>query len=45
MLLALVQNVLDLGNVNNYWIDAIDGAVILLALIMARVIGGEATAE
>ena len=45
ILLALVQNVLDLGNVNNYWIDAIDGAVILLALIMARVIGGEATAE
>jgi len=45
ILLALVQNVLDLGNVNNYWIDAIDGAVILLALIMARVIGGEASAE
>ena len=40
-----MQNVLDLGNVNNYWIDAIDGAVILFALIMARVIGGEATAE
>jgi simple sugar transport system permease protein len=45
ILLALVQNVLDLGNVNNYWIDAIDGAVILVALLMARVIGGEATAE
>jgi len=45
VLLALVQNVLDLGNVNNYWIDAIDGAVILFALIMARVIGGEAAAE
>jgi simple sugar transport system permease protein len=45
ILLALVQNVLDLGNVNNYWIDAIDGAVILFALIMARVIGGEAAAD
>ncbi len=45
ILLALVQNVLDLGNVNNYWIDAIDGAVILFALILARVIGGEAAAE
>jgi simple sugar transport system permease protein len=45
ILLALVQNVLDLGQVNNYWIDAIDGAVILFALIMARVIGGEAAAD
>ncbi len=45
VLLGLVQNILDLGNVSNYWIEAIDGAVILLALIMARVIGGEVTAE
>ena len=45
VLLGLVQNILDLGNVNNYWITAIDGAVILLALIMARVVGGEVTAE
>lgn len=45
VLLSLVQNILTLGNVNNYWIWAIDGMVILLALIMARVIGGEATAE
>lgn len=44
-LLSLVQNILDLGNVNNYWISAIEGAVILLALIMARVVGGEVTAE
>jgi simple sugar transport system permease protein len=44
-LLALVQNILDLNNVNPYWIDAIDGSVILLALIMARVIGGEAAAD
>ncbi len=45
VLLGLVQNILDLGNVNNYWIEAISGGVILVALIMARVIGGEVTAE
>ncbi len=45
VLLGLVQNILDLGNVNNYWITAIDGAVILIALVMARVVGGEVTAE
>lgn len=44
-LLGLVQNILDLGNVNNYWIEAIDGVVILAALLMARVVGGEVTAE
>jgi simple sugar transport system permease protein len=45
VLLGLVQNILDLGNVSNYWIEAIDGGVILLALMMARVVGGEVTAE
>jgi simple sugar transport system permease protein len=45
ILLGLVQNILDLVNAPNYWIDAIDGAVILFALILARIIGGEATAE
>ena len=45
ILLAFVQNLLDLENAPNYWIDAIDGGVILFALILARVIGGEATAE
>jgi simple sugar transport system permease protein len=45
VLLGLVQNILDLGNVSNYWIEAIDGSVILLALLMARGIGGEVTAE
>ena len=45
ILLGLVQNILDLGNVNNYWIEAIDGLVILAALLMARVVGGEVTAE
>jgi simple sugar transport system permease protein len=45
ILLGLVQNLLDLENAPNYWIEAIDGGVILFALILARVIGGEASAE
>jgi len=45
ILLGLIQNILDLINAPNYWIDAINGAVILFALILARIIGGEATAE
>jgi simple sugar transport system permease protein len=45
ILLGLVQNLLDLENAPNYWIDAIDGGVILVALILARVIGGEAAAD
>jgi simple sugar transport system permease protein len=45
ILLGLVQNILDLANVSNYWIEAIDGAVILFALFLARVVGGESTAE
>lgn len=45
ILLGLVQNILDLANVSNCWIEAIDGGVILFALFLARVIGGEATAD
>ena len=45
ILLGLVQNILDLANVSNYWLVSIDGAVILFALLLARVIGGESTAE
>ncbi|HEV2936511.1 MAG TPA: ABC transporter permease [Streptosporangiaceae bacterium] len=45
ILLGVVQNILDLENAPNYWIDAIDGGVILFALILARVIGGESSAE
>ena len=45
ILLGLVQNLLDLENAPNYWIDAIDGGVILFALILARIIGGEAAAD
>ncbi len=42
-LLSIVQNILDLANVSSYWIEAIDGAVILVALMMTRVIGGKAS--
>jgi simple sugar transport system permease protein len=45
ILLGFVQNILDLANVSSYWIEAIDGAVILFALFMARIVGGESTAE
>ena len=45
ILLGLVQDILDLANVSNYWIEAIDGAVILFALFLARIVGGESTAE
>jgi simple sugar transport system permease protein len=45
ILLGLVQNILDLANVSNYWIEAIDGVVILFALVLARVIGGKESAE
>jgi simple sugar transport system permease protein len=45
ILLGVVQNILDLEQAPNYWINAIDGGVILFALIMARVIGGESSAE
>jgi simple sugar transport system permease protein len=45
ILLGIVQDILDLANVSNYWIEAINGAVILFALFLARVVGGESTAE
>ena len=45
LLLGIVQNILNLGNVSSYWIDAINGSVILVALVMARLVGGKASAE
>jgi simple sugar transport system permease protein len=45
ILLGLVQNIIDLAQVSNYWQLAISGAVILFALTLARVVGGEASAE
>jgi simple sugar transport system permease protein len=45
ILLGIVSDILDLAQVSNYWIEAIDGAVILFALFLARIVGGESTAE
>lgn len=33
------------ANVSKYRIEAINGAVILFALVLARIVGGESTAE
>jgi ribose/xylose/arabinose/galactoside ABC-type transport system permease subunit len=40
LLLGFLQNVLTLGQVPAFWIDAAYGAIILVALILARVTGG-----
>jgi simple sugar transport system permease protein len=45
ILLGLVANILDLANVSSYWIESIDGLVIIFALVLARIIGGKETAE
>jgi simple sugar transport system permease protein len=41
ILLALVTNILTLSSISSTWIDAVDGAIILLALGVARLIGTE----
>lgn len=41
ILLALVTNILTLSNVSSTWIDAVDGAIILIALGLAKLIGTE----
>lgn len=41
ILLGLVVNLLTLAQVQSYWIDAVNGLVILIALSLSRVIGGE----
>ena len=43
--LAWVQNILDLASVSNDWTEAIDGAVILFALILAGLVAQEAVAS
>jgi len=42
LLLGILQNVLTLGQVPAFWIDAAYGAIILVSLILARVSGGTA---
>src|SRR5258708_12624095 len=39
ILLALVTNILTLSNISSTWIDALDGAIIILALGRAKLLG------
>jgi simple sugar transport system permease protein len=41
VLLALVTNILTLSDISSTWIDAVDGAIILIALGLAKLIGTE----
>ncbi len=41
ILLSLVTNILTLSNISSTWIDAVDGAIILIALGLAKLIGTE----
>jgi simple sugar transport system permease protein len=42
LMLGLVQNILTLAHVNVYWIGAINGAIIIGALVLARLTSGKA---
>jgi simple sugar transport system permease protein len=41
ILLSLVTNILTLSNISSTWIDAVEGAIILIALGLAKLIGTE----
>lgn len=41
ILLGIISNILTLSNVSSFWISAVFGAIILLALIVARYTSGE----
>ncbi len=41
LLLGVLDNLLTLSQVQSYWVQAIYGAIILLALTLARITGGE----
>ena len=42
LLLGILQNVLTLAEIPAFWIDAVYGAIILIALVVSRVTGGAA---
>ena len=42
LLLYMIQNVLTLAGVPAQWIDALNGAIILIALIISRITSGQA---
>ena len=41
ILLTLVTDILTLSNISSTWIDSVDGAIILIALGLAKLIGME----
>lgn len=41
ILLGIISNILTLSNVSSFWISAVYGAIILLALVVARYTSGE----
>jgi simple sugar transport system permease protein len=45
LLLGIISNILTLSRIESFWIDASYGAVILIALILARVTSGEVQEE
>jgi simple sugar transport system permease protein len=45
ILLGIIRNLLDILSVQQQWANAIYGGVIIAALVFARIIGGEETAE
>jgi simple sugar transport system permease protein len=40
LLLGIVSNILTLSQIESFWVNASFGAIILAALIMARLAGG-----
>jgi simple sugar transport system permease protein/ribose transport system permease protein len=40
--LGLIRNILTLAHVNGHWLDALNGVIILVALVLARVTSGKA---
>ena len=42
LLLGILQNVLTLAEIPAFWIDAVYGGIILIALVLSRVTGGQA---
>jgi simple sugar transport system permease protein len=42
LLLGILQNVLTLAEIPAFWIDAVYGAIILIALVVSRVTGSTA---
>ena len=45
LVLGVISNILTLSQVASYWIDASFGAIILAALIIARITGAEPEAD